>query len=180
MDIGTAVAWIQLIIWVIALVGYFAKKKKEGVPMPLLPSKVMGVIVVLGFLLSGFSLYMSYSNTRIGVKEWEEQINSSLEPVRDKTFTNEQVELDGKEFDDCTFRSPTLIYRGKKPFHFRNLKIEANSHPIQMKVVQGPAAFLITMLVNGVCQDAAQRGVIAPCISAVNVTIVDENLNPVP
>jgi hypothetical protein len=42
----------------------------------------------------------------------EETAISTLEHVRDKTFKNETIELDGKRFTNCTFDSCTLKYSG--------------------------------------------------------------------
>jgi hypothetical protein len=38
--------------------------------------------------------------------------------VAHKTFTNENVVLDGKSFLDCTFENATLTYNGTAPFNF--------------------------------------------------------------
>jgi len=37
---------------------------------------------------------------------------TTLEPVRDRNFKNEQVELDGKRFTNCNFDGCELLYRG--------------------------------------------------------------------
>lgn len=42
----------------------------------------------------------------------EETAITTLEHVRDKTFKNETVELDGKRFTNCTFDGCVLKYSG--------------------------------------------------------------------
>jgi hypothetical protein len=37
-------------------------------------------------------------------------------PVKDKTFINEKVELDGHEFQDCTFENVSFEFDGIAPF----------------------------------------------------------------
>lgn len=42
----------------------------------------------------------------------EEAAISTLEHIRDKHFTNERVEIDGKRFTSCTFQNCTLVFAG--------------------------------------------------------------------
>jgi hypothetical protein len=40
------------------------------------------------------------------------------EPVQDQRFSSERVVLDGKHFEDCSFDTCTLVYRGGVPPNF--------------------------------------------------------------
>ncbi len=44
--------------------------------------------------------------------------SGTLTPVSRKTFTNEQIEVDGKSFDHCTFTNPTFTFHGNGPWQF--------------------------------------------------------------
>jgi hypothetical protein len=44
-------------------------------------------------------------------------------PVINKTFTNEQVILDGHSYQHCTFTNVTFVYNGTTPFQFSNNNI---------------------------------------------------------
>ena len=46
------------------------------------------------------------------VRKMEETSISTLEHIRDKHFTNQRVEIDGKRFTSCTFKNCELIYSG--------------------------------------------------------------------
>jgi hypothetical protein len=47
-----------------------------------------------------------------------------LTQVRDQTFANQTVEVDGKEFVDCTFDSVTFKFEGEAPFRFTTVHFE--------------------------------------------------------
>jgi hypothetical protein len=55
---------------------------------------------------------------RNGHNESEPQSQSRREDVRDREFSGEQVVLDGKHFEDCTFDTCQLVYRGGTPPNF--------------------------------------------------------------
>lgn len=116
MDVGTIVAWIQLAIWITVGIGYLFKGRGgTAMPKPILPFKWLEILLIIGFLFSGFSLYTSYHNAPLTEKEWM-NLTKTLEQVRNRSFTNQEIELDGKDIRDCTIINATLIYRGKKPF----------------------------------------------------------------
>jgi hypothetical protein len=52
-----------------------------------------------------------------------------------KKLLNQEIELDGKRFENCTFTNVTLIYRGKAPYIFANNNI---NKPMVVKIVVGP------------------------------------------
>jgi hypothetical protein len=50
--------------------------------------------------------------TREFIRKFEMTAISTLEPVQDRHFKNETVELDGKRFMSCSFDGCTLNYSG--------------------------------------------------------------------
>lgn len=61
----------------------------------------------------------------------EEFDPSKLERIAGKTFNNEEVEIDGKFFINCTFSHVILIYRGTGPVHMDTNTFEL---PITIKM----------------------------------------------
>ena len=41
-----------------------------------------------------------------------------METVRDETFENRRIPIDGVRFEDCTFARTKLIYYGERPVEF--------------------------------------------------------------
>ncbi len=52
------------------------------------------------------------ATARAFVRKLEEAAITTLEPVRDRYFKNETVEIDGKRFTGCTFKRCLLNYQG--------------------------------------------------------------------
>ncbi len=50
-----------------------------------------------------------------------------LKQIREKTFKNEAVSLDGNEYIDCTFDNVILRFDGQAPFRFTNDHFEKGS-----------------------------------------------------
>ncbi len=69
---------------------------------------------------------------------WEEWDKTPLTPIQGKTYRNERVPLDGFHYIDCTFVNPTFVYKGEKPFRFRDsvikgsANVDARTPPLQM------------------------------------------------
>ena len=51
---------------------------------------------------------------------YEHVPSEKLEPVIDKQFVNEAVDVDGKDFENCTFSGATLHLAGKRNFNIRH------------------------------------------------------------
>jgi hypothetical protein len=60
-----------------------------------------------------------------------------LKQVRQQTFRNETVQVDGIEFIDCTFDAVTFKFEGQAPFNFTTVHIENGS---KLAVASGDAA----------------------------------------
>ena len=50
-----------------------------------------------------------------------------LKQIREKTFKNETVQLDGNEFINCTFDNVIFEFDGQAPFRFTDAHFENNS-----------------------------------------------------
>lgn len=55
---------------------------------------------------------------RNGQSEPEQNSQSEREDVRGREFSGERVVLDGKHFEDCSFDTCQLVYRGGTPPNF--------------------------------------------------------------
>jgi hypothetical protein len=70
----------------------------------------MGVLLVISFVLSGLAIYGAWGNET----EFKHPPVSELELVQGKTFTNETIEIEGKNFLDCTFNNVRFVVHGKQ------------------------------------------------------------------
>lgn len=126
MEIGNIVSWIQLGVWVLAVVYWIARIMTGKTQMHPLVKKtlssnlLMGIIVILGLGLSVMSLYLNRrqiqpqpAQTQSAVPDWSKYIPTKI--VSGQTFRNETVVLDYIEYDDCTFYNVTLEYDGATP-----------------------------------------------------------------
>ena len=50
-----------------------------------------------------------------------------LKQIRDKTFKNETVQIDGTEFINCTFDNVIFDFEGEAPFRFTDVHFEKQS-----------------------------------------------------
>src|SRR5216683_857886 len=88
-----------------------AKKGTEGqsvvakVPMWL---RFVAVSLVASFIFSAIAIYAAWS------REVYQVPLDKLERVADRHFVNETVELDGKNFEHCTFDNVKLLFRGRR------------------------------------------------------------------
>src|SRR5271154_4485970 len=76
---------------------------------------VLGLIAV-AFVANVIGWYESSKKTTVfTTEEWLERAKH-LELVVNKEISNQEVILDGKSFQDCTFNNVTFIYKGTAPF----------------------------------------------------------------
>lgn len=111
------------------------KARKAAQPIPKLSpiQKLISIPLVLSLLLSAFAIYSAWRPS-ITPAEWYKQ-RQSLELVEGKQFVNEQVELDGKQFNDNTFTNVTLVYKGQKPSGMLNNHFRGS---LVVKIISGP------------------------------------------
>jgi hypothetical protein len=83
-------------------------------------------LAVFVLVLRGWNEISWRSDRRKNVPTAESRPAGTLGAVsrqfRDRTFRNEQVEIDGHSYIDCVFDHVTFVYRGTAGFDFRNCK----------------------------------------------------------
>lgn len=153
--------------------------RKVSTPIPFNPPRwplvVMTIMVVVVWSAVGI-LWLNKSYAPPTSKEWT-KYQKSLEPIVSKTFSDQEVETDGKDFNNCHFQNVALIYRGKRPVFVGNSTL-ANTH---LKIVKGPQSDGASTLL-GVLMDTC-RGKESSCdVRAVLswVEVVDEDGHIVP
>jgi hypothetical protein len=125
----------------VAILDYFGIKPTQplwGLSMPL--SHNWKLIMMIGLVfaslaMSGMSLYLNYSKKDLSEDAWFKMQRSELAEVRNETFVNQIIEIDGKNFHDNVLQNSTLIYRGTKPFRYEHNQILGS---ILVKVTSGP------------------------------------------
>ncbi|PYX01307.1 MAG: hypothetical protein DMG89_01830 [Acidobacteria bacterium] len=129
MGIQTVVAWIQLALWIIIVVGFLVKLRKDEAEMPLwiTSTKVMAVAILIGFCLSSFSLYTAYKRPT-DCLHWHDQ---QLQVIYGKHFKNEVVDLDGNKFDHCEFENVTFRFNGTAGYSFNQCRNTGSSLTIR-------------------------------------------------
>lgn len=135
--------------------------------------------VMLGLVLVGWSAVLFHWLVTPGLptsKQWSESAKT-LKPITFKDFSNEDVELDGKRFDDCTFNGTTLIYRGKQPFVIEHSRLIG----VRVKMLDGPPS-AGAQIVLGILEDTCKGKERACDITSVSsfLMIIDEGKNKVP
>ncbi|HEX3740052.1 MAG TPA: hypothetical protein VHV29_10040 [Terriglobales bacterium] len=126
MDIGTAVSWVQLGIWMVGLVILVTRivSGKTQVPQwvkTLATSNVLLTgVIISGLTLSAVQLYRQANYQCVNPRDLDASNLDikSLERIEGKQYSNESVEVDGKYFEDCTFENVTFIIHGKKTAAF--------------------------------------------------------------
>jgi hypothetical protein len=127
MDIGLVVNYLQLGIWLVAVILYFGKLLRRDTQMrgPVTAlfssNQLLGAVVAIGLALSAICLYRRY---RPNIAEYP--FNKTQEIIVGQKFSNEAVEVDGKRFEHCEFRNVTLIYHGLAAYLFDQAKFSGN------------------------------------------------------
>jgi hypothetical protein len=102
-------AAIQALIAILAWFGVTPSILRQGgAALPHSVATWIGIVLFAGSLgTSAFGLY------RLSRSSFNP--DASLTLVADKTFRNERVELDGKEYRNCKFINVTLVYNARGP-----------------------------------------------------------------
>lgn len=119
MDIGTIVAWLQAIVWLVAAGFFLARILTGKVPMPkwFSSNTVIGVIIALGLVASAISMYLNYrvfrpgSLTGITVSAYGPD-PATLTVIQNETFENADIPLDGHSYNNVTFVNCCFLYDG--------------------------------------------------------------------
>jgi hypothetical protein len=80
----------------------------KGLQALLSSNWLIGVVIVIGLALSVYWRYQGPGFQHLSTSE--------MEQVNHRQFVNESVELDGKNFVDCSFYGVRFIYHAKKEF----------------------------------------------------------------
>jgi hypothetical protein len=117
---GTFVYWVFLaVVWLVKI--FRGKATVHPLLKKILASNVlMGVLVVVGMVGQGIALYVNYRGSHmvaiddlsISAYPMESVPSQSLQVVKDQTFENESIPLDGHVYDHCTFINSCLLYDG--------------------------------------------------------------------
>jgi hypothetical protein len=124
MGIGDIVNYGTIATWAISAIVWTLKRARGQEPMPWPLSRasadhVLAIVIVLGLISSAGQTYFNYTQNHeslledVTVSAYPEGTNSSsLQVVREKTFENDSVPLDGYIYDHCTFTNACLMYEG--------------------------------------------------------------------
>jgi len=121
----------QLLLAVLLFFGVDATFLRKIMPINAHPV-IIGTLLIGGLVFSGYGFYRTLHKS--STKDWNKQ-RTRLEAVVSKIFINQEVQLDGKAFQDCTFSGVTFVFKGKHPFTVSHCHISA---PIRLTVVDGP------------------------------------------
>jgi len=83
---------------------------QQGGTLPKL--RAIYALLALGFVISGLTLWAAWNP----VPDFSDKIT---EIISDRTFVNQEVPIDGKEYINCTFKSVTFVWNGTASFQFR-------------------------------------------------------------
>ncbi len=108
-------------------------------------------------LLTWSAMGFNYYYEHYSAESFYEPDTSKLEHVLFKSFSNQEVVLDGKYFEDCTFRNVTLVFEGKRPSSIAHNNFDTGGQPLQIKIFDGPqyASAVLTMtLIYDACRSS--------------------------
>ena len=83
------------------------------------PQLTMIALTVLTWSAVGFDYYDRHPNWAVKPVT-QAELDKPLEQVWGKTFINERIALDGKEYVDCTFQNVMFDYEGTASFRLTN------------------------------------------------------------
>jgi hypothetical protein len=92
---------------------------------------VVSALLILNLLFAGVNWYERTQD----IYRFDPQVK--LETIRGRLFQNEVVDMDAKDFSDCTFRNVTLRYNGVAPTklsfnHFQGNMQLTSDNPVVM------------------------------------------------
>jgi len=126
-DITSLVNWGTVGLWLFALAGIIVKLYRgKHIPKPLafLSSRQLLVVAVsVGLALSITSLYLSYTKN---CKRWP---STKMETIYGRAFRDEEVKLDGKKFDHCTFENVSFRFNGVAIYSFNDSHFVSGTLP---------------------------------------------------
>lgn len=168
----TIINGIVAVAALVAILDYFGIKPKQplwGLTMPLSRNWKLGIM--LGLLsaslgMSGLDLYRSTRNSGVS----STYANGDLEIVRNQIFAGKTIELDGKQFENCTFDQAELIFHGTKHFNMIGNKFNY-TNAIKIRT-DNPGAFAFWQLFMQLQEDNQWH-------LPIDVTLIDSKGNSV-
>jgi hypothetical protein len=115
-------------IWPYPQVKAWNKKQSRNQKIPRVPNstKVIFGSLAASILLSCIAIYSAWTpNTEF---PYNPDVNAKREIIKGKTFDNERVVIDGKDYQDCVFRNVTFKYNGTTPIGFDHNQVEFGSY----------------------------------------------------
>jgi hypothetical protein len=107
-------------------------KKTEQTLIPRRWVIATAIGIALSLLLSGIGFYRSV-RAPLTTAEWEAEY-TRLEIISHQQFSDEEIVLDGKQFQYCTFRNVTFVFKGEHQFHILHSDI---STPVRFRIANG-------------------------------------------
>jgi hypothetical protein len=106
---GNPVSWF--VLFILGLASVVMSGRMRRLPMPVSPSS--GAKALDAAVASQSRVQQLFPTT-----DWDKPLTS----VFRQNFKNETVELDGKNFVECTFENVTFLYQGTRPLQMMNCK----------------------------------------------------------
>jgi hypothetical protein len=124
MDISSVVSWFQFGIWVFALVLWIGRLLRGEIEMHPLVKRIfssnglIGVVVIAGLIMSGISLYVSYTVNAIpkaltvNISKYTPEYPAPTRVISGQKFLDQDVPLDGYIYESCEFDNVCFLYDG--------------------------------------------------------------------
>jgi hypothetical protein len=116
MDVATIVNYGTIAGWILAGLNWVGQRltpsaKTNPVRAWLTSPNLTGILILLGLSLSSLQWYLhrDYNHLKYDPA-------APLEQITDKVFTNQTVEIDGKDYRYCHFRNVTFMFHGRSRF----------------------------------------------------------------
>jgi hypothetical protein len=120
--------WYFLIGAIFALLAFFGvdwEFLQGRIPMSDKTRRVLTFVLILASLaMSGLGWYAHINEQSIAVNQWR---HYRKEDVIKQFFSNQEVEIDGKNFENCTFNNVTFVFRATAPFTLANNNINGTA-----------------------------------------------------
>ncbi len=145
-DPSPIVSWIQIGLWAIALVVFLISVIRGELPgwLAWLSSRqLVGIAICAGLVVSLVSVYFSYTKD---CAKLPPPIN--LENIYGRAYKNEEVQLDGKKFDHCTFENVTFVFEGKALYSFDGVRFIGNPPHVRSDNAVVHGALYIVQFLN--------------------------------
>jgi hypothetical protein len=116
MDVGDIANYGTIAMWILAGFKWIGQRLEPSAKPNMIRAwitspRLTGILILIGLGMSSLQWYLhrDYSDLKY-------DSTTPLEVVADKYFTNQTVEVDGKDFRDCHFQNVTLLFHGRKHF----------------------------------------------------------------